>query len=459
MALSRNPRWSLFACGLAFLLSLSTAPALASDQDRRTLSPGAPSGDAREAGPSPTAFPMKLVSGATNAIVISGGAFSAHVAVTARGRTREVAADSVAVVNPQTVFATISLPTAMTGSVDLVVHPFDGGQDAVIQGLEASSEQVGCWDMEHNRIVPPVDRTATAAFALPLGLYGSELNCPYPINSCSLTDTVSTLPPPTGCAGPAAFDGRGGYVFYFFDPNTGEVIGPNCPVVMKVEPLDNSGGHCHTNIARPNAEPNYIIGDTGSDGLQFAVVFTWPQVGGQFTAKFWSTQSGCPQYNDSTTIRYVFCLGSGSLFDPGHAILTNDGTGYALIGGAATSPAHPDNHIGVPAMFDSLLSLGVAWAAQFPSGPALGFNDMSLVWGGVFDFRDKNWVSPKHCGHRAGMEADVRSTNLTLTQQRWFTRLARQRKFVVRPEGDPPHFHLKYFGPGTYRGPGAPSIP
>jgi hypothetical protein len=358
----------------------------------------------------------------------------------------------VIVENSRTLTATIDVPSSFQGALDLLVIGPGGSSSEILRAVQAIGYETAAWDLEGGRFVPVVDPAA-------IGFNGAQataLDCPHPVDFCSATDSVSILSPPSGCAGPTAYTARGAFRFSFRDAN-GNVIGQNCPTGFKLKAVQLSGGHCHSDANRPVGTYTFRNGmNTGPDGLQFIVDHTWPQVGGQIDVYFWSTSPSCPFYNDSTTARYIFCLGSGSFFAPGHAIF-GPGAGDTLIG---ATTEHPDNHIGVPAMLDSLTSLGSAWTARFPSGPALGYNDLSLVWGGVFDLSVSEatqhpWVSPRHCGHRAGMEMDLRIINLNGPQLRIAEKLIKQRKFIIKPEGVPPHWHLKFYGAGTYHGPGS----
>lgn len=95
---------------------------------------------------------------------------------------------------------------------------------------------------------------------------------------------------------------------------------------------------------------------------------------------------------------------------------------------------------------------------------SIAFSDMSLMYGGVFDI-NQNWISPGHCGYRVGMEFDFKTTHLGPAvpvpppAERKFLRVAWQllqkHKFTVHPETVRPHWHVKYYGCGTFRGPGS----
>ena len=75
----------------------------------------------------------------------------------------------------------------------------------------------------------------------------------------------------------------------------------------------------------------------------------------------------------------------------------------------------------------------------------LGYNDISLPTGGLFDYRN-GWTKP-HSWHRFGMDADVR--NIAAGPRRTVFALLAKWKFGVPPivEGTPPHFHVCQLGP------------
>ena len=94
---------------------------------------------------------------------------------------------------------------------------------------------------------------------------------------------------------------------------------------------------------------------------------------------------------------------------------------------------------------------------------------MTIFGGGVFDELNLKW-KPPHCGHRAGMEMDFGIKNLNETHRRTADEMLKARKFKVLPESVrvhvkiagrdttikvQDHWHLKYAGPNTYKGPGS----
>jgi hypothetical protein len=286
--------------------------------------------------------------------------------------------------------------------------------------------------------------------------------CPEPYGGCSYADPNgnSVVKPATGCPAKMSSYATGRQItYYFYNPSTGQVIGENCPTGFKVVPVQLSGGHCHTDSNRPGntfSTPNGY--NTGSDGLQFVVNHTWSQVAGQLAVYFWSTSSSCPSYNDSTTIKYILCVAGQQLFSHDQLQLV-DAKGFTIKSGTST---HPDNYWGIPEMNAAWIGAAADFAdsvVNLPNPQTLVVTEMNLEWGGVFDYLNLDWQSPSHCGHRAGMEMDVRSRNLAGKQKLLFEKIMKLHNFIVSYEGRKgtreQHYHLYYNGPDTYRGPGS----
>lgn len=54
------------------------------------------------------------------------------------------------------------------------------------------------------------------------------------------------------------------------------------------------------------------------------------------------------------------------------------------------------------------MDIAAAFRDSIPGVPILGYNDMSLRWGGVFDIdTSRVWLNP-HRGHRNGDMCDMR---------------------------------------------------
>jgi hypothetical protein len=183
-----------------------------------------------------------------------------------------------------------------------------------------------------------------------------------------------------------------------------------------------------------------VTGNTGPDGNGFQVTHTWPEVAGRINVLFYSTSPACPFFNDRDTAM-VWCVWNKN----GPMLELAPGAGFELIGGPDNVARHPNHHRGMPALLDSLRAVAQDFAAAFPGAPLLGFNDLSLEWGGLFDIEDAghprppDWTPP-HCGHRFGMNCDLRISNLSLGQRRMLSKILDDRGLATLKH--PSHWHL-----------------
>ena len=242
------------------------------------------------------------------------------------------------------------------------------------------------------------------------------------------------LPPSTGaCSTHGAVTKSNNITYYLFDQGTGQPVA-NCPIVADYRPEQKTGGHCHTDANRPveypaGSIPRVITGNTGANGLQFVVPNTWPEEGGAIDVRVYGTDQGCPFYYDTTTVSFVLCVQVAQFTE-----LAAD-TSYDLTGSLPEHPS-PYNHYGTAKLLGALPDLALDFLQAFP-GVKLGYNDMSLPWGGVFDI-GKNWHAP-HCGHRIGMTTDVRTKNLSKVQRTKLRALLKKHGFGIYFESD--HWH------------------
>jgi len=223
------------------------------------------------------------------------------------------------------------------------------------------------------------------------------IQCPGPsIPFINWVDATSVAPPPAPCHGwPTEFQSNQGFIYYFRDQITGQTIGQNCPVKVKLLAMNQSGFHCHSDTNRPVGTYNPKVGNTGPSGEEFAVAHQWPRCASFLQVMFWSTQAGCPSYNDSTTIDCYYVIVGSVVLGPDIVELA-PGTGYTL---KTPTTQHPDAYWGLAEMNQALQEVAADYADSV-TGSTLGFNDMSLGYGGTFDL-SFNW-NPQHCGHQSG---------------------------------------------------------
>jgi hypothetical protein len=265
---------------------------------------------------------------------------------------------------------------------------------------------------------------------VPEGAVGhGSLSPEFPLAaSCTAVPYCSVqVPPSTGaCEGHPATPRSQNITYYLEDAGTGQPV-PNCPVAVEYFAYQPSGGHCHTDVNRPveypaGPVPRIVTGNTGADGLQFVVTNTWPEASGGINVRFYSTDPGCPFYNDPT-VSFILCVQVAQFAELGE---TAD---YDTVG---AKPEHLSSHFGTTKLLAVLPQLAAEFSQSFPS-VNLGFNDMSLPWGGVFDLGETWQADPVlgHCGHRVGTTVDVRTNNLNKDQRKKLRELLRAYKFGI----------------------------
>lgn len=200
---------------------------------------------------------------------------------------------------------------------------------------------------------------------------------------------------------------------------------PDCEITnnppVPAEP--NTGGHNHSDSGRPLGTLEPLQGNSGSDAI-LTVTYTAPDPAGVVRI----TGSGFhPTYGFFSG---TFTIG---IMVPGLQEL-GAGSNYDLVGQTAT---HPSNHFGTAGLLASLGSLAQTYSTAYP-GQRLGYNDMSLPFGGLFDI-SANWGTP-HKSHRLGTDVDLR---LVPPQQRQSLQqmIYRSGISLILVEGN--HWHLR----------------
>lgn len=161
-----------------------------------------------------------------------------------------------------------------------------------------------------------------------------------------------------------------------------------CAVKLRTAPVAGSGGHSHYG-SRPKGSltPDTFSFPAGAAGTQYA-----DYTSGAFSG----TEKILAEVNDKavngTTVNVQV---------PGLIALTANDQGYWSLTGQTST--HPNNHYGTPA---TLARAGMmAYDYYKKTGATLGINDMSLEWGGLFDWK-ATWASP-HSLHRKGTSVDI----------------------------------------------------
>lgn len=185
---------------------------------------------------------------------------------------------------------------------------------------------------------------------------------------------------------------------------------PTRPISLTIAAVPSSGGHNHTAGARPAGSLN-VTSPFTTDSIGFrTVIYTTPIHAGRVALRATSTNA-----RDDVDTVIVRVPGLGELAD---------GTNLNRIG---VLPEHPSSHWGTPQMIlaighlaDSLMQRAQRYNSGLDSLPAgsvwpgvggeavLGVNDMSIVWGGQFDWdaAHRPWTPP-HAGHRVGLNVDL----------------------------------------------------
>jgi hypothetical protein len=393
-------------------------------------------------------FPQDVLQGVRTAVSIKGVNFGTATWVELRGNKGAVRADTVVILSPTSLMASLMVPPSMAGQYDVIVSG-PGGEQNLSSGVIVSTYRIEALDPETGQPLPQFEQQGQSL--------APALSAAFPcegINFCSTQRAVG-VSPPQRCvnAGVSPFVSLTSLIYR----TTFGGFDRRCWTKLKVRHQQEigspvqTGGHCHSDENRPLGAPTDTAGFT-SDGTtpNFIVPHRWPEASGQIEGVLWSTDPNCPGLADSLNGDFIYCLFASPRFSMGMGLRTS-GPGDEPIGNPSQ---HPTNWGMIPGMAAALDSVSAKWAAKYPTGPKLQFNDASLPWGGLFDAVNFNWT-PDHCGHRVGVEMDVRSVNFDEIQARRARFFFESHNFIVHPEKNPPHWHVYYAGPDTFRGPGS----
>lgn len=244
---------------------------------------------------------------------------------------------------------------------------------------------------------------------------------PRPVEVTGLTDF--TLPP-------SASDSKSTktYKFSVVDSVTRTPV-PGASVNIKYTPEPLSGGHDHDDPSRPAYSANTTVSAVSASG-NFDALYVAPQVSGKVQIEI---ECNVPDGRLCSTGAANVEVKVSNLQELG------PNPKYVLTGATNT---HLINHYGLPELNTALVGLANDYAANF-NGNKLSYNDMSLVWGGLFDCNSDCggtfWNQP-HKGHRLGFSVDV---GLVPTARRGqFIQLAWKNNLGVLIESN--HWHLTY---------------
>jgi hypothetical protein len=244
---------------------------------------------------------------------------------------------------------------------------------------------------------------------------------PRPVEVTGLTDF--TIPPSTSKSSSTR-----AYQFSVVDSVTRAPV-PNASVNFKYTPQPMGGGHDHDDSSRPAYSPDTTLSAVSATG-NFNATYVAPLVSGRVDFEI---ECSVPDGRPCKTGIVSVDVKVSNLEQLGPNV------NYVLTGATNT---HLSNHYGLPNLNAKLVGLANDYAAKF-NGDKLSYNDMSLVWGGLFDCnsdcRGTFWNQP-HVGHNLGSNADVGLVPPARRGQ--FIQLAWNNNLGVLKE--PTHWHLTY---------------
>lgn len=201
------------------------------------------------------------------------------------------------------------------------------------------------------------------------------------------------------------------------DPFTGAAI-PGATMTLTLRAQDGSGGHLHTDPGRPAGRFDPDSGPVSSLDNTLHTTFTAPDLGGAVLATASGVlQDGTPCFPTTATIATEF-TGLSAIPASGSGYQTTTSVGHDSQNTFA-NPSVGTNLQRLPVNFDILVQalINAGFVGNQPI-PDLIYTSIALPFGGLFDVDANSTGSitnpwhPPHCGHRRGMEADLRIRNI-----------------------------------------------
>lgn len=208
-------------------------------------------------------------------------------------------------------------------------------------------------------------------------------------------------------------------IFSCYDVRTGQLL--NCSVNYVVEGLapgpESDGGHEHdfgthpvldTRLGSglqvwiggalvPSAVDRTIAFQTQNDRV--LLFHSVPEVAG--TIQIQATVTPPPRYSCVSSCAAGYAFG---VKVPGLTPLASSDD-IALLRGDLDLPRHPEGQWGTPEALDALREIAKEYRER--AGQRLSVNDLSLPWGGLFDFKLTRLYLDPHKTHREGTDADI----------------------------------------------------
>ncbi|OLD25479.1 MAG: hypothetical protein AUJ04_07615 [Acidobacteria bacterium 13_1_40CM_3_55_6] len=208
----------------------------------------------------------------------------------------------------------------------------------------------------------------------------------------------------------------------------------NKTVHLSLSAGSSLGGHVSHSGSRPLGTLAATQGTTNAQGI-FETTYTAPIFGGDVYI------SGTLDGSSISRVLDMIVAVDG-LDELGEA------ADYSLVGGNTT---HPSNHWGTATALTNLPLIASDYLNQFPDtvvpDGVLRYNDMSLIWGGKFDYDGSNWCSScAHDEHRIGINCDVSSNNVPTSRWSALTGIFAQRGSpnYLDETADKHHWHLRF---------------
>ena len=184
----------------------------------------------------------------------------------------------------------------------------------------------------------------------------------------------------------------------------GNLIPQSFPIDMSVNYIPRSGGHEHDGprpvgqlLVESSAQPlSYVHAMTNANGQLFATYLS-TIVGGQETVEAAISASPATSTSAVITVAIPWLVELQSSIAPKLYNLTGS------FGQPGVTSMHSGNHYSTLTTQNEIVTVAAEYLDI--TGYYLGINDMSLVYGGVFDITN-NWNTP-HLSHRIGHSTDI----------------------------------------------------
>jgi hypothetical protein len=358
--------------------------------------------------------PAGLVRGSWNVVTIQGTGFRADTWGQFRDSDGRDLKTELAYADEQTLRAAVMVPAATSGRLRLdLVDP--SGSTSTMEDAAAVVEREFWVEVLVNGEPAQLEPASIDSVGGPF--------CPTDFKPSIHRTRPSVFRPASGCSALVQVT-RQDQLTYIVHRSFDNAVVLNCNASITVSAWPNTGGHCHNDPSRPFGSPQTASGNTGPDGMQFKVLHTWPQVSGDLLVQLQPDAACTVNQSGISENLFVHVRGPDPESSTAGMSQLGLGTGYTLEKGPDNDSRHPDNHYGIPALLAALQNLALDWGAPANGRPLLGYNDMSLMWGGVFDVsgagcaRPPDWVSPCHCSHRNGNICDFQTTQLSLAMRK-----------------------------------------